>query len=187
MSSPLSHTPSVYEPLKNSSAVNRSSTPSQYGKLALGAAHGRQRRDADADGHKAVERVAQIAGADDLRRIALRRVRRPDIQVVAELRREEPAGERREELLQLDVLPQLHVLRVAEGVDVGRIEAPLIQIARVAEEPEVDLALLAVVEQEPEVGNVLERLLLLGLGARRGWPATNSPLQPSDTQMPVSS
>src|SRR6478609_5079737 len=30
-SSPLSHTPEVYEPLKNSSAINRSSTPSQYG------------------------------------------------------------------------------------------------------------------------------------------------------------
>src|SRR6185436_5394617 len=30
-SSPLTHTPEVYEPRKNSSAIRRSSTPSQYG------------------------------------------------------------------------------------------------------------------------------------------------------------
>src|SRR6476620_798079 len=30
-SSPLSHTPEVYEPRKNSSAIKRSSTPRQYG------------------------------------------------------------------------------------------------------------------------------------------------------------
>ena len=96
--SPFSQTPFVYEPRKNSSAIRRSSTPSQVRKLTLSAAHGRQRGDAGADRDEAVERVAQIAGADDLRRIALRRVRRPDVQVVAELRRQEPAGERREEL-----------------------------------------------------------------------------------------
>jgi hypothetical protein len=33
--SPFSQAPLVYEPRKNSSAISRSSTPSQYGKLAL--------------------------------------------------------------------------------------------------------------------------------------------------------
>ena len=92
---------------------------------------------------RTVEHVAQVAGADDLRRIALRRVRRPDVQVVAELRRQEPAGERREELRQLDVLPLLNRVLDAEGVRVGRVDVPLIEIARVAEEAEIDLALLA--------------------------------------------
>src|SRR5262245_19031612 len=31
LTSPFSHTPEVYEPRKNSSAIRRSSTPSQYG------------------------------------------------------------------------------------------------------------------------------------------------------------
>ena len=95
-----------------------------------------------------------LPGADDLRRIALRRVRRPDVEVVAELRRQEPAGERQEELLQLHVLAPLHGLHVPERIDVGLVEALLIQIARVAEEPEVHLALVALDEQESDVGDV---------------------------------
>ena len=112
-------------------------------ELSFGAAHGRQRGDAAAHRDETIEHVAQVAGADDLRRIALRRVRRPDVQVVAELRRQEPAGERREELRQLNVLPLLNGVRDAEGVGVGRVDVPLIEIAHVAEEPEVDFALLA--------------------------------------------
>ena len=136
---------------------------------------------------EAIERVAQIAAADDLRRIALRRVRRPDIEVVAELRRHEPAGERREELRELNVLPLLNGVRDAEGVRVGRVDVPLIEIARVAEEPEIDLALLAVVEQEPGVGDVLEAASCSSVCSCATWPAMNSPPQPSDVQMPPSS
>ena len=40
-------------------------------ELAFGAPHRRQRCDADADRDEAVEGLAQVAGADDLRRIAL--------------------------------------------------------------------------------------------------------------------
>jgi len=47
-----------------------------------------------------------------------------------------------------------------KGVRVGRVDVALIEIARVAEEAEIDLALLAVVEEEAEVRDVLERLLL---------------------------
>jgi hypothetical protein len=117
----------------------------------------------------AVEHVAQVAGADDLRRVALRRVRRPDVEVVAHLRREEPAGEGQEELVELEVLALLDGLGVAEGVGVARVEPLLVQVAGVAEEPDVDLALLARHEQEPCVGDVLKGLplLLLRLGRAR--------------------
>ena len=132
-------------------------------ELTLRASHGGQRRDADTHAHEPVEGPGQVARADDLRRIALRCVRRPDVEVVAHLRREEPPRERREELLQLDVLAPLDGLRVAEGVDVGLVQIPLVQIARVAEEPEIDLALVAVEEQEADVRNVREGLGLLRL------------------------
>ena len=69
--------------------------------------------------------------------------------------------------------------RLAEGVDVGRIQAQLVQIARVAEEPEIDLAFLAVVQQESEVGNVLERLLLGLLVARPGRRGTRRCSRPT--------
>ena len=127
-------------------------------ELTFGAARGRQRRDAETEGQEPVEGVAQVACADDLRRVTLRGVRRPDVQVVAELRREKPSRERREELRQLDVLLPQHVVRVAEVIDVRRIQAQLVEIPRVAEEPEVDLAFLAVEQQEPEVGDVLRCL-----------------------------
>ncbi len=97
-------------------------------ELPLGAADRRQRRDAGANRDEAIERVAQIAGADDLRRIALRRVRRPDVEVVAELRRHEPTGERRKELRELNVLPLLNGVRDAEGIRIRRVDVPLIEI-----------------------------------------------------------
>ena len=166
--SPLSQTPEVYDPRKNSSAISRSSTPSQYGNWPSVLRTRRQRRDADADADEAVEGPGQVARAHDLRRVALRGVRRPDVEVVAHLRREEPARERREELLQLDVLAPLNGLRVAEGVDVGLVQVPLVQISSVAEEPEIHLALGVVDEQEADIRNVREGL---GLGRLRldGW------------------
>ncbi len=117
-------------------------------KLTLGASHGGQRRDAGTDGHEPIERPAQVARAHDLRRIALRGVRGPDVEVVAHLRREKPPREGREEFLQLDVLAQRNSLRVAEGVHVCLVEISLVQIPRVAEQAEIDLALVAVDEQE---------------------------------------
>ena len=150
-------------------------------ELTLGASHGGQRRDADADVHEPVEAPGEVARAHDLRRIALRCVRRPDVEVVAHLRREEPPRERREELLQLDVLAPLNGLRVAEGVDVGLVQIPLVQIPPVAEKPEIDLALLAVDEQEADVRNVRERLGLRrlrchgGAGAELGAAAVGHP------------
>ena len=69
--SPLSQTPEVYEPRKNSSAISRSSTPSQYGNWPS------VLRTVGSDviptptRHEAVEDPAQVARADDLRRIAL--------------------------------------------------------------------------------------------------------------------
>ena len=68
--------------------------------------------------------VAEVAAADDLRGIALRGVRRPDVEVVAELRGQEPAGEGQEELVELDVLALLHRLGLAEGVGVASGRAP---------------------------------------------------------------
>ncbi len=150
-------------------------------ELTLGAPHGGQRRDAGTHAHEPVEGPGQVARAHDLRRIALRGVRRPDVEVVAHLRREEPPRERREELLQLDVLAPLNGLRVAEGVDVGRVQIPLVQIPRVAEEPEIDLALVAVEQQEADVRNVREGLGLLrlrchgGAGAELGAAAVRHP------------
>ena len=55
---------------------------------------------------------------------------------------------------------------VAEEIRVGGVEALLIQKARVAEEPHVDLALVARVELESEIGDVLGALFRRGL--RRG-------------------
>ena len=43
-------------------------------KLSFGTPHGRQRGDAAAHSHKPLKLVAEVSGADDLRRIALRRV-----------------------------------------------------------------------------------------------------------------
>ncbi len=131
------------------------------GELALGAAHAGKARDPGAKRHVAVEHVAQVAGAHHLRRVALRRVRGPDVEVVAELRRQEPAGERQEELVELDVLALLDRLGIAEGVHVGRVQSLLVQVARVAEEPDVDLALLPGDDPEAGVGDVLQRLRLL--------------------------
>ena len=148
-----------------------------------------QAGDAGAEGHVPVEDVAEVAGADDLRGIALRGVRRPDIEVVAKLRRQEPAGERQEELVQLDVLAPLHGLHVAEGVGVGLVEALLIQIARVAEEPHVHLALLALDEQESAVRDVLgaPSSSSRALAATAAGPTRKSPTHPSATQTPLSS
>ena len=149
--------------------MSRSSTPSQVRELAFGAAHARETRDAAAERDVAVEDVADVAAADHLRGIALRRVRRPDIEVVAELRREEPAVEGQEELLQLEVLTPRHRLHVAESVGVRVVQPELIQIPHVGEEPRVHLAFVAVEEQEPAVRDVAGRLLLrffLHRGAR---------------------
>ena len=151
-------------------------------ELPLGASHGGQRRDAGPHAHEPVEDPGQVARAHDLRRIALRCVRRPDVEVVAHLRREEPSRERREELLQLDVLALRNGLRVAEGVDVGLVQISLVQIPRVAEEPEIDLALVVVHEQEADVRNVREGLGLRSSPVPRQRRCTNSALQPSDTQ-----
>ena len=65
------------------------------------------------------------------------RVRRPDVEVVAHLWREEPPRERREELLQLDVLAQRNGVRVAEGVDYVRAAgvAPSVADDRITETP----------------------------------------------------
>ena len=84
-------------------------------KLAFGASYGWQRGDAGTDADVPVEGLSDVSGANDLRRITLGRVRRPDVQVVAKLRREIPSGERREKLLQLDVLAPHHGPRVAEA------------------------------------------------------------------------
>ena len=135
-------------------------------ELAFRAPCGGQGRDAGTDADIPVEAPCQVAGADDLGRIALRRVRRPDIEVVAKLRCEKPPGEWRKKLLQLDVLTPVDGVCIAERVDIGLIQIPLVQVPRVAEEPKIDLALLAVDEQEPGVGNVLERLRLRRLRLR---------------------
>ena len=74
------------------------------------------------------------------------------------------------------------VLRVAEGVDVGLVQIPLIQIARVAEEPEIDLALVAVEEQEADVRNVRRAAWASSSPASTAARCANSALQPSDTQ-----
>jgi hypothetical protein len=105
-------------------------------------------------GDEAVPGPAQVAGANHLRRIALGRVGRPDVQVVTEPRIEEPARKRRKELRQLHVLATLHRFRVAEGVHVGLIDVPLIQVARVAEQTEVDLSFFTVEQQKPPVRHV---------------------------------
>ena len=149
-------------------------------ELTLCASHGGQRRNAGTHAHEPVEGPGQVARAHDLRRIALRCVRRPDVEVVAHLRREEPPRERREELLQLDVLALRHGVRVAKGVDVGIVQIPLVQIARVAEQPEIDLALVAVEEQEADVRNVREGLGLLlrlhdGAGGELGAASVRHP------------
>ena len=112
-----------------------------------------------AERHVPVEHVADVAGADDLRGIALRRVRRPDVQVVAELRRQEPAGERQEELVQLDVFAPLHGLHVAERIRVGLVEPLLIEVAGVAEEADVHLALVALDDQESGIRDVARGFL----------------------------
>src|SRR4029450_1045856 len=78
-------------------------------------------------------------------------------EAVAHLRREEPPRERREELIELDVLAPLNGLRVAEGIDVGLVQIPLVQISPVGEKSEIDLALVAVEEQEADVRTMRER------------------------------
>ena len=88
-----------------------------------------------------------------------------------------------EELVELDVLALLHLVSVAEGVGVGRVETLLIEVARVAEEPHVDLALLALVEQEPGVGNVLGRPLLADGGAGSGSAGSPS-VAPREARRP---
>src|SRR6185436_11206210 len=98
-----------------------------------------------------IERPAQVAPAHDLRRIALRGVRRPDVEVVAHLRCEKPPRKGREEFLQLDVLTQRNSLRVAKGVVVCLVEISLVQIPRIAEQAEIDLALFGVDKQEADV------------------------------------
>ena len=153
-------------------------------ELPLRASHGGQRRDADTHAHEPVEVPGQVARAHDLRRITLRGIRRPDVEVVAHLRREEPARERREEFLQLDILSPLNGLLVAEGIDVGRVQVPLVQITAVAEKPEIDLALIAGEQQESDVGNVRERLgfrclrFNSGSGAELGAAAVRHPDAP---------
>ena len=128
-----------------------------------------ERCDTDTHVHEPVEVPRDVARADNLGRVPLRCIRRPDVEVVAHFRREEPTGERREELLQLDVLAPLNGLRVAEGVDVGLVQIPLVQITPVGEEPEIYLALVTVEEQEADVRNVRRGLgvcrLLCGGGA----------------------
>ena len=161
-------------------------------ELALGAAHAGKARDPGPERHVAVEHVAQVAGAHHLRRVALRGVRGPDVQVVAHLRRQEPAREGQEELVELEVLALLDGLGVAERVLVGRVQSLLVQVARVADEPDVDLALLPGDDPEASVGDVLQRLRLLlastfSITSDSRWPTTNSALQPSETQMPLSS
>ncbi len=148
------------------------------GELALGAADAREARDAAAQRDVPVERVAQVAGAHHLRRVALGHVRGPDVQVVAHLRCQEPAGERQEELVELDVLALLDRLGVPEGVGVGRVQALLVQVAHVAEEPHVDLALLALDQQEPGVGDVLGATAPSPPPSPRPRPARGRPRTP---------
>src|SRR4029079_6620711 len=93
--------------------------------------------------------------------IALRGIRRPDVQVVAKFRRQEPAAERREELRELDVLPLLDGVLDAERVDVALVEVPLIQVPDIAEETQIHLSLLALEEKKAAVRHVLRRFLLL--------------------------
>ncbi len=131
------------------------------GELSLGAAHRWQRGDAAAHCDVAIEHVAQIAAADHLRRITLRGIGRPDVQVVAEFGRQEPAAERREKLRQLNVLALLNRMLDAEGVGVRRVDTELIQVAHVAEQAEEDFAFLARVEAKTEIGDIRGCLLRL--------------------------
>ena len=136
-----------------------------------------------------VEDIADVPGADDLRRIALRRVRRPHVEVVTELRRQEPAGERQEELLQLRVLAPLHRVDVPECIRVGFVEAQLIEIARVAEKADVHLAEVVLDDQKSAVRDVTRRLLrrLWRRPGGSGAATRKSATQPSDTHTPLSS
>ena len=70
-------------------------------------------------------------------------------------------------------------------IDVGPIKAALVQVPRVAEKTEIDLAFLALIQQKSKVRNVFERpLLRLFL---RGWPREKFAAATSNTQMPASS
>src|SRR5262249_27105552 len=127
-----------------------------------GASRGWERCDADAERQRLAEHVPQIARADHLCGFALSRVCRPDVQVVAGFWRQKPAGERREEFIELDVLPSLDRLGDSKEIGKGAFQAPLVQIPRVTEQPKVDFTLISGKEQKPHVGNVFGRLLLLG-------------------------
>src|SRR6185436_10729362 len=83
-------------------------------ELPLGASHTGQTGDPRARGYVSVEHVAEIAGTDYLRRITLRRIGRPYVEVVPEFRGEKPAGKRQEELVQLKVFALFDVEGVAE-------------------------------------------------------------------------
>jgi hypothetical protein len=147
-------------------------------KLVLVAPDGRQGAEPAAESDQVVEDVAEVSPAHHLTALARRRVRRPEPEGVAKLRVEKPAGEGQEHLVQLDVLPDVDGLRVAEIVDVGRVEPLLVQVAQVREETDVDQPLVALVDPEPDGGQVLEELLLLFgrlLLGRLRLPRTRSP------------
>ena len=78
------------------------------------------------------------------------------------------------------------VWRFAEVVDVGGIQIPLVQITRIAEEPEIDLPFSPSYSRNPTLGTCSSGFVFFWLSPAP-WPTTNSPVQPSDTQTPVSS
>jgi hypothetical protein len=131
-------------------------------EVALGGSDAGQSADAAAQRDVLVEGVVQVAGHDDLRRLAQAGVRRPDVHQIPELPAHEPAEEVHLRLVQLEIVPLVNVSRSSEGVGVRRIDSPLIEIAKIRKDPEVQISMFGVGDLESSGGRVsAERLTCL--------------------------
>lgn len=115
-----------------------------------------------------VESVGQVPGDHDLGGLAEAGVGAPDVSEVAQLGRQDPPEGGDLHFVELQVLPLLQVARTSEPVRVGRVEARLVQVADVAEDPDVQLAELGLRDSEAGAGRVLTEDLFLRL-LRRCW------------------
>ena len=130
--------PLVYEGRKNSSAIRRLSTPIHCGKLPIVVRVPGSEVIPPPSDERLVERVLEEAGHDDLRSLALARVRRPHVEEVAEPRIDHPAVGVDLRLLELEVLAEVEGDVPPEGVLVLVVERLLVQVADVGVELEVE-------------------------------------------------
>ena len=139
----------------------------------VGGARGRQGTDTGIEFERRVEVVPQVTGHDHLCRVALAGVGRPRVEEVMQLGIKDPAPEADVYLLKLEVITRIDTRGAPEIIGIAALEILLIQIAGVAENPEVDFTHVRVEQVKAfarPVAQTAARIIGRALGGRCAFP-----------------